>query len=77
MTKTVSKSRFKAKALELFREIEKTGEELIITDQGRPVLRVAPLVEEPEESLRALRGSVLYYEDATAPVGLDDWEALH
>jgi antitoxin (DNA-binding transcriptional repressor) of toxin-antitoxin stability system len=77
MKKTVSKSRFKAKALALFREIERTGEELIITDKGKPVLRVTPLIEEPEEGLRALRGSVLYFEDPTEPVGLDDWEALH
>jgi antitoxin (DNA-binding transcriptional repressor) of toxin-antitoxin stability system len=76
MKKTVSKSRFKAQALQWFREIERTGEDLIITDKGKPVLRVTRLIEEPEEDLRALRGSVLSFEDPTAPVGLDDWEAL-
>jgi prevent-host-death family protein len=76
MKKTVSKSRFKAQALELLREVERTGEDLIITDRGNPVLKVTPLIEEAEEGLRALRGSVLSFEDPTEPVGLDDWEAL-
>jgi antitoxin (DNA-binding transcriptional repressor) of toxin-antitoxin stability system len=75
--KTVSKSRFKAKALEYFREIERTGEELIITDKGKPVLKLMLLVEDPEEVLRPLRGSVLHFEDPTEPVGLEDWEDLH
>ena len=35
----VSKSQFKAHALELFRQIEASGEPLVITDHGRPTLR--------------------------------------
>jgi antitoxin (DNA-binding transcriptional repressor) of toxin-antitoxin stability system len=76
MTKTISKSRFKAKALEYFRDVEQTGEELVITDKGKPVLKISLLVEEPDEILQSLRNSVLSYEDPTEPVGLDDWEAL-
>jgi antitoxin (DNA-binding transcriptional repressor) of toxin-antitoxin stability system len=76
MTKTVSKSRFKARALEYFRDIEHTGEEVIITDKGKPVLKISLLVEEPDEILKSLRNSVLSYEDPTEPVGLDDWETL-
>jgi antitoxin (DNA-binding transcriptional repressor) of toxin-antitoxin stability system len=76
MTKTISKSRFKAKALEYFRDVEQTGEELVITDKGKPVLKISLLVEEPDENLQSLRNSVLSYENPTEPVGLDDWEAL-
>ena len=36
----VSKSQFKAHALELFRQIEASGEPLVITDHGRPVPEV-------------------------------------
>ena len=39
MPTTVSKSRFKAKALELFRQVERTGKPIIITDRGTPVLK--------------------------------------
>ena len=31
---------------------------------------------DPDEALKALRGSVLRYDDPTEPVGLEDWEAL-
>jgi antitoxin (DNA-binding transcriptional repressor) of toxin-antitoxin stability system len=38
----VSKSRFKAKALELFRQVTTSGEPLVVTDHGRPTLEVRP-----------------------------------
>ncbi|WP_395449820.1 hypothetical protein ACHMW7_08400 [Aminobacter sp. UC22_36] len=38
MVARVSKSQFKAKALELFRAIEATGAPLVITDHGQPKL---------------------------------------
>jgi prevent-host-death family protein len=73
---SISKSRFKARALEYFRQVERTGKELIITDHGKPVLRIAPFAEDPGEALASLRGSVLRYDDPTEPVGLEDWESL-
>ena len=69
----VSKSYFKAHALELLRRVEATGEPLILTDRGRPVLEVRPYREEdPREKLL---GTLLRYEDPTEPTG-EDWEAL-
>ena len=76
MDNSVSKSQFKPKALEFFREIEKTGKPLIITDRGKPVLKIAPYSADPAESLRLLRNSVVKYQDPLEPVGLDDWESL-
>lgn len=35
METRISKSRFKARALEYFRQVERTGQELIITDRDR------------------------------------------
>jgi prevent-host-death family protein len=40
---TVSKSALKAKMLEYLRQVEQTGEELIITDNQRPVLKIVPI----------------------------------
>jgi prevent-host-death family protein len=76
MEEMVSKSQFKPRALEYFREVEKTGKELIISDRGKPVLKIVPYTENPEEALKALRDTVVKYDDPTEPVGLDDWEAL-
>jgi PHD/YefM family antitoxin component YafN of YafNO toxin-antitoxin module len=73
----VSKSRFKAKALEYFRLVEETKQPLVITDRGRPVLKLEPFEEEtPEEAFAGLRGSVVRYEDPMEPVGQEDWEVL-
>jgi len=82
MVEQVSKSEFKAKALELFRRIEATGERLVITDHGRPRLEIRPFKNPPGEAETAdeifapLRGMILHYDDPFEPVGLDDWEAL-
>jgi antitoxin (DNA-binding transcriptional repressor) of toxin-antitoxin stability system len=74
----VSKSRFKAQALELFRQVEASGEPLVITDHGRPTLEVRPYrpARFDADPLEELRGSVLRFDDPFAPVGENDWEAL-
>jgi prevent-host-death family protein len=75
MATSISKSRFKAKALEYFRQVERTGKPIIITDHGTPVLKLAPYREDPEEALKLLRESVVKYSAPTKPVGEDDWES--
>ena len=72
---TISKSRFKAKALELFRQVERTGKPIIITDRGTPVLRLARYHEDPDAALRVLRESVVKYTAPTKPVGDDEWDS--
>ena len=75
----VSKSQFKAQALALFREIETTGEAVVITDHGRPALEVRPYRPTGTGSvspLVALRGSVSHYEAPFDPVDDNSWEAL-
>ena len=41
--KTVPKGVLKSQMLRIFREIEATGEEIIVTDFGKPVLRITPI----------------------------------
>jgi antitoxin (DNA-binding transcriptional repressor) of toxin-antitoxin stability system len=76
MKTEMSKSRFKARALEVFREIERTGEPVIITDHGKPSLILKRYSAPPEDGRKLLTGSVLSYVDPLAPVADDDWEAL-
>lgn len=74
MPTSVSKSRFKAHALELFRQVERTGQPIVITDRGTPVLKLMPYREDPGAALRVLRESVVKYDGPTKPVGENDWE---
>ena len=73
--RSVTKSRFKAHALELFREVERTGTPIVITDRGTPVLKLVRYREDPEATLQVLRESVVKYEAPTKPVGESDWES--
>lgn len=78
MQQIVSKSQFKAQALEYLRAVESQQSPLVITHAGKPVIKVIPYKEDsdPESILKSLRGTVLKYEDPTEPVGLEDWEVL-
>jgi prevent-host-death family protein len=76
MEEMISKSQFKPRALQYFREVEKTGQELIISDRGKPVLKIVPYTENPEDAMKSLRNTVVKYENPTEPVGLEDWEVL-
>jgi len=71
----VSKSEFKAKALEYFRRIETSGQSLVVTDHGRPTLEVRPYRGVDRNPLDVLRASVVRYDNATDPVAEADWEA--
>ena len=71
----VSKSEFKAKALEFFRKIEASGESVIVTDHGKPALEVRPFRGIERNPLDVLRGSVVRYASPTDPVAEDEWEA--
>lgn len=72
----VSKSQFKARALEFFRQVEASGEPLVVTDHGQPTLEVRPYRPVTHDPLQVLRGSVLRYDDPLAPMAADEWEAL-
>jgi hypothetical protein len=76
MATRVSKSRFKAQALEIFRRIESTGEPVIVTDRGQPTLVVRRYVAQDVDGRARLKGSVLRYDDPFEPVGSNDWEGL-
>jgi prevent-host-death family protein len=76
MTAHVSKSKFKAKALEYFRQVEASGEPIIITEHGKPTLEIRPYGGGKRDPFEILKGSVLRYDDPFEPVGVEDWEAL-
>ncbi|WP_432415213.1 type II toxin-antitoxin system Phd/YefM family antitoxin [Chromohalobacter israelensis] len=66
----VSKSEFKARALELFRQVEVSGEPVIVTDKGRPAIEVRRYQADQRSPLERLRGSVLELVEPFEPV----WE---
>jgi antitoxin (DNA-binding transcriptional repressor) of toxin-antitoxin stability system len=75
MNEPISKSKLKAKMLARFREIEASGEELIVTDHGKPVLKIVPIRQENSiaELFGSLQGQVTYLEDINRST-LEEWE---
>ena len=76
METEVSKSKFKAHALEIFRKVEATGEPVIVTDHGQPTLIVQKYKKTGPSLSDTLKGSVLRYDAPFDPVNEDSWEAL-
>jgi antitoxin (DNA-binding transcriptional repressor) of toxin-antitoxin stability system len=75
MANTISKSKLKAKMLEIFRKLEASGEELIVTDRDRPVLKIVPIKDRATvaELFGAIQGRVTYQEDINTPT-LAEWD---
>ncbi len=74
---TVSKSQFKAKALEYMRFVQKNNQSIVVTDMGNPVIQIIPFKQQSlKDRLAFFKGTVLKYERPMDPVGLEDWEAL-
>ncbi|MFT5447505.1 MAG: antitoxin (DNA-binding transcriptional repressor) of toxin-antitoxin stability system [Gammaproteobacteria bacterium] len=70
----ISKTHFKAHALEVLREIEQSGRPRTITDRGRPTLEIRKLRQQRPAPRQVLKGTVVKYESPEMPVGEDDWE---
>jgi prevent-host-death family protein len=69
----VPKSVFKPKAFAYLRRVEQ-GDQVCITDHGRPVADIFPHRAQDDKDLAELRGLVLKYERPMDPVDVV-WEA--
>jgi prevent-host-death family protein len=73
--KTVSATEFKAKCLQLLDEVQRTGEDLVISNRSKPVARV--VAEKAEKPWLVLRGTGAFSGDPFAPaLGETEIEAL-
>jgi antitoxin (DNA-binding transcriptional repressor) of toxin-antitoxin stability system len=72
----ITKSEFKARALEYFRQVEKSGQTVVVTDRGQPKIEIRPYRADHRSPLLRLKGSVVEFRAPTDPVAADDWEAL-
>lgn len=74
--KSISKSKLKSKLLEFLRLVE-SGEEIIVTDRGKPVVKISKYGNSPstEQLFGQMRGKVQYFEDLTTPT-TQEWGEL-
>ena len=72
--KDIQASEFKAKCLKIMDDVAKTGEEVIITKNGKPISKLVPY-REPKQSLFGIHaGKLTVCGDILAPLG-GEWDA--
>ena len=73
--KSISKSQLKTHLLRICRELEASGEELIVTDRDRPVLKITPLRRRctVQSAFSDVVGQIEFMENPDAPT-LEDWD---
>lgn len=72
--KTIKASDFKARCLRLMDEVDKTGEAIVITKNGRPISKLVPIHSRPAKLFGALQGTVKIRGDIIGPIDVE-WEA--
>lgn len=74
--RTVSATTFKAHCLALMDEVERTGQELLITKRGRVVARLSPVQPAPPALIGWMAGTVTITGDIVNPDPADaaGWE---
>ena len=75
--KTVDKSELIAQLLELLQLVEIEGEEIVVMDGTKPVVRISPYEKSlsTEELFKDMRGKVKYFEDLTTPT-TEEWQEV-
>ncbi|HEY3130198.1 MAG TPA: type II toxin-antitoxin system prevent-host-death family antitoxin [Acidobacteriota bacterium] len=71
----VSASEFKAACLKLMDDVSRSGESLIVTKRGKPLVRVIPAGRPSTEDDYALKGTISLERDIISPLGEALWEA--
>ena len=81
--RVVKASEFKAKCLKLMDEVSESGEEIIITKNGRPVSRLLPYRQRPKTLFGRDRDKLVILGDIGEPIDVEwgaetgkEWDGL-
>jgi prevent-host-death family protein len=75
--KTILISEFKAKCISVLKEVQRSGEPVVVTLRGRPVARVVPLTDGAHgKQLGTLKGSMRIRCDLVRSGSTGEWEML-
>ena len=73
--RTIKASEFKAKCLKLMDEVAESGEEIVITKNGRPVARLVAYKAKKNKWIGADEGKIEILGDIISPIEVE-WEAM-
>ena len=66
--RTIKASEFKAKCLQLMDEVAASGDEIVITKNGKPVSRLVPYREKPEAPFGRYKDLIQIHGDIVSPM---------
>ena len=66
--RTIKASEFKAKCLRLMDEVAESGDEIVITKNGKPVSRLVPYREKPEAPFGRYKDLIQIHGDIVSPM---------
>ncbi len=72
--RAIKASEFKARCLKLMDEVAESGEEIIITKNGKPIARLAPFQKKPTSWFGRYRDIIQIHGDIIEPIDVE-WEA--
>ncbi len=72
--RTIKASEFKAKCLKLMDEVAESGEEIVITKNGRPVSKLVPYRKKPESLFGIDKGRIQILGDIVSPMPVEWYE---
>lgn len=73
--KQMRASLFKARCLKIMDDVKATGEPVVVTKRGAPVVKVVPIVSEDSDLFGFMAGEVRIVGDVEAPaVPLKHWK---
>jgi prevent-host-death family protein len=75
MSRMIKASEFKAKCLAIMDEVERTGEGVVITKNGKPVAELVPHRASRPNALGLLKDRLFITGDIISPIDVE-WEAL-
>ncbi|HEY8209854.1 MAG TPA: type II toxin-antitoxin system prevent-host-death family antitoxin [Myxococcaceae bacterium] len=68
-SRVMTAGEFKARCLRVMDQVAATGEAVVITKRGAPVVRVMPVRRRPAKFFGALRGTLAIVGDVVSPTG--------
>jgi prevent-host-death family protein len=75
--KAIPAGQFKARCLRIMDEVRATREPVLITKKGRPVAKLVPADNQPDDIFGCLKDKIKIVGDIESPITpLEDWDAL-
>ena len=75
--KTIAAAQFKAHCLKVMDEVHAKRKPVLITKRGKPLAKLVPAEEKPDDIFGSLAGKIEILGDIVSPITpLEDWENL-